>query len=189
VPRPAPAEDDDTAAFHVLRRDVGPFRVAHNRYPAQHHIPQHEHHTATIYLVLTGGHVERSRSDEVDCARGSVVFSPPGTRHSDAYGTDGGEALLIDLPRHVLDSVREAGAELTEPVHVASGASRAFAPASTILLRNTSPSPSSRASAACIPFIWPRRFAAASARVSASTFAHCARARATRAAHDGSARH
>ncbi|HEY0160965.1 MAG TPA: helix-turn-helix domain-containing protein [Thermoanaerobaculia bacterium] len=119
--RSAADVDDDTAAYHVLRRDVGPFRVAHNRYPARHCIPDHEHATATIYLVLTGGHVERSRSEEVDCARGSVVFSPPGTRHSDAYGTAGGEALLVELPSHVLHQVCEAGAELTAPLHVAAG--------------------------------------------------------------------
>jgi mannose-6-phosphate isomerase-like protein (cupin superfamily) len=111
--------DARTAAYHVLRRDVGPFRVAHNRYPARHRIAEHEHATATIYLVLTGGHVERSRSDEVDCGRGSVVFSPAGTRHSDAYGAAGGEALLIELPSHVLDEVGDA--ELAEPLHVAAG--------------------------------------------------------------------
>ncbi|HVG25111.1 MAG TPA: AraC family transcriptional regulator [Thermoanaerobaculia bacterium] len=113
--------DDDSAAYHVLRRDVGPFRVIHNRYPSRHRIEVHEHATATIYLVLTGGHVESSGTGDVDCGRGSVVFSPPGTRHADAYGDAGGEALLLELPPHVLESVHEAGAQLSAPVHIAGG--------------------------------------------------------------------
>ena len=121
MPRSAAAEDDD-AAYHVLRRDVGPFRVTHNRYPSRHRIEEHEHATATIYLVLTGGHVERSNIEDVECARGSVVFSPAGTRHRDEYGAAGGEALLIELPPHVLDAACEAGAHLSAPLHVASGA-------------------------------------------------------------------
>ena len=114
---PASCQED----FHVSHQEVGPFAVVHNRYPARHLLEEHEHEVATIYLVLRGSHVEQSRGSDIDCRDGSVIFSPQGAKHSDHYGTAGGEAFLIELPQRVLARARDGGVRLDEPVHLAAG--------------------------------------------------------------------
>jgi AraC family transcriptional regulator len=107
--------------FHVGHRDVGGYNVVHNHYPSGHRIGEHEHDSATLYLVLRGNHSEVTRGKTVECGKGSVVFSPLGARHSDRYGTAGGEAFLIELPDAVLDRAREGGVRLEEPCHIPGG--------------------------------------------------------------------
>lgn len=112
-----PCHDD----FHVTHQRVGAFTAVHNRYPARYRLEEHEHEVATIYLVLRGSHVEQAARSAVECTTGSVVFSPQGARHADAYGTDGGEAFLIEIPMHVMETVREGGARPDEPRHLRFG--------------------------------------------------------------------
>ncbi|MFP5246136.1 MAG: helix-turn-helix domain-containing protein [Thermoanaerobaculia bacterium] len=113
----APATCDEQ--FHVSHHAVGPFTILHNRYPAEYLLEEHEHEVATVYLVLSGSHEERSRRSSTECSRGSVIFSPRGARHSDHYGTAGGEAFLIELPQVVLARAADGGVRLDEPLHLA----------------------------------------------------------------------
>jgi AraC family transcriptional regulator len=108
-------------AFHVRHHQIGAFTTVHNRYPAGYALEEHEHEAATVYLVLSGSHTERSRRADVDCNRGSVVFSPRGARHSDHYGNAGGEAFLIELPDGAIERARDAGIQLDDPMHLGSG--------------------------------------------------------------------
>jgi AraC family transcriptional regulator len=117
-PAPRPTCDDP---FHLSHHTVGPFNVVHNRYPAGYRLTEHEHEVATIYLVVRGSHVEQATSTAVDCATGAVVFSPQGARHSDSYGTAGGEAFLIETPLQVMQTLRDAGVRADEPRHVPFG--------------------------------------------------------------------
>lgn len=117
-PVPAPCDD----AFHLSHHTVGSFNVVHNRYPARYRLAEHEHEVATIYLVLRGSHLEEATSSAVDCSTGAVVFSPQGSRHSDSYGTAGGEAFLIEMPPRVTETLRDAGVHAGEPRHLPFGA-------------------------------------------------------------------
>jgi AraC family transcriptional regulator len=107
--------------FHVSHHRVGPFDVIHNRYPASYLLERHEHEVPTIYLVLRGSHVEQAAGSSAECAAGSIVFSPQGASHADAYGTAGGEAFLIELPPRVIETAREAGARVDAPRHLPLG--------------------------------------------------------------------
>lgn len=115
---PVPACHDE---FHVSHHRIGEFDVVHNRYPSRHLLGEHEHEVATVYLVLRGSHVEESRGAADECGSGAVIFSPQGARHSDSYGTAGGEALLIELPCATLDRARDGGVLLDEPLHLPNG--------------------------------------------------------------------
>lgn len=105
--------------FHVSHHSIGAYTVLHNRYPARYVLEEHEHEVATVYSVLRGAHREQSRGSSIECAGGSVIFSPRGARHSDHYGTAGGEAFLIELPASLLERAREGGVALEDPLHLA----------------------------------------------------------------------
>ncbi|HYC88623.1 MAG TPA: AraC family transcriptional regulator [Thermoanaerobaculia bacterium] len=107
--------------FHVRHHRVGELGVVHNRYPAHYALEEHEHAAATVYLVLRGGHEERSRGAVHECADGAVIFSPRGARHSDRYGKRGGEAFLIELPDGVLERAGAGGVVLDGPLYLDGG--------------------------------------------------------------------
>jgi AraC family transcriptional regulator len=121
MPRTDAIDDAEAVAHHLLRRQVGEFRTVHNSFPARYELGEHEHAQATVYLVVRGSHVERSRSGDIDCTAGSVVFSPAGARHSDHYGNTGGQAFLVVIPQRLLEHALEAGIRLDEPRHAAFG--------------------------------------------------------------------
>lgn len=120
MPLQAGGCDDE---FHLRHHQIGAFTAVHNQYPASYALEEHEHEMATVYLVLRGNHVERTRRrGDVECGRGSVIFSPRGARHSDHYGSAGGEAFLIELPAMLLERVKDGGVLLDDPLHIAGGA-------------------------------------------------------------------
>ncbi|HEX8618477.1 MAG TPA: AraC family ligand binding domain-containing protein, partial [Thermoanaerobaculia bacterium] len=110
-------DDSEARAHHVWSAQIGAYRGIQNSFPAGYRIAEHEHSAATVYLVLRGGHTEVARNGRVDCAAGTVVFSPPGARHADHYGAGGGEAFLVAVPESLLLRGREAGIRLDETVH------------------------------------------------------------------------
>jgi len=110
-------DDPEARAHHVWSAQIGTYRGIENSFPASYRIAEHEHAAATVYLVLRGGHTEVARNGRVECATGTVVFSPPGARHADHYGPRGGEAFLVAVPESLLLRGREAGIRLEQTVH------------------------------------------------------------------------
>jgi AraC family transcriptional regulator len=58
----------------------------------------HDHEAPNINFVLGGSHVERFRSREMYCGRGSLVVKPGGAVHANQYGHAGSHAVIVEFP-------------------------------------------------------------------------------------------
>lgn len=72
-------------------------------------LPQHEHPSAYVCVVLAGAFVESGLNLELERRAGDIVFHPPGERHADQFGAAGARCLNLDV--HVArPAVRRASA-------------------------------------------------------------------------------
>jgi AraC family transcriptional regulator len=93
-------------SFHLAARDFGGFSLAHNRYPPHYDLPNHDHPTASIYLVLAGSHIEKSERQTREYCEGTTAARDHG--------------LVIDEPHETTDPevsgvLRRAYRELRAP--------------------------------------------------------------------------
>ena len=97
LPRPS-IRSDQTAELGMARtRVLGGFRLKEFAQRPHRRLPWHEHRDASICFVVAGSYAERMRGQDRECASHSVVFKPPGERHADQFGPDGGTCLLIEI--------------------------------------------------------------------------------------------
>jgi AraC family transcriptional regulator len=86
-------------------RVMGGFRLKEFAQPPQRRLPWHEHRDASICFVVAGTYAERMRGQDRECAAHAVVFKPPGERHADQFGREGGTCLLIEIGPDRLEAI------------------------------------------------------------------------------------
>jgi AraC family transcriptional regulator len=96
-----PAADLGMARTRVM----GGFRLKEFSQPPHRRLPWHEHRDASICFVVAGSYAERMRGQDRECAPHAMIFKPPGERHADRFGREGGTCLLIEIGPERLETL------------------------------------------------------------------------------------
>lgn len=96
--------------YHVRQRAAAGLILTETRHPPRFHIPSHAHDLHSFYFVLSGALTEYSDTVPLSLDTWSVVFTPAGHVHRNAFHDAGGRCFLVEL-----ESGRLAGAGL--PLH------------------------------------------------------------------------
>lgn len=107
--------------YHVREREIGGFHSTETSHPPGFHIPAHFHDLASIYLVLHGSLTEFYGQKKRECKPPSVVFTPPGEKHSNQFDERGGRCFLIEIPSSCIDRLAAAGVRLEVSLHSVGG--------------------------------------------------------------------
>jgi len=89
-------------------------RVVEWWHPPGHSVPWHMNDRPALTCVLGGGLEESLRSESIECGAHSVLFKPPGERHSNRSGASGAHCIAIEFPDlrlPTLQSVRRVASQ------------------------------------------------------------------------------
>jgi AraC family transcriptional regulator len=98
--------------YHLSEREIAGFHSTETFHPPRFHIPVHFHDFASLYLVLNGSLTEFYGSKRRDCRHPSVIFTPPGEKHSNRFSDRGGRCFLVEIPPVCFDRFTSAGIRL-----------------------------------------------------------------------------
>jgi AraC-like DNA-binding protein/quercetin dioxygenase-like cupin family protein len=104
----------------VIQRIALPFTGGHallKTYKPRLRLPPHSHDYAVLVLVLSGGFTETYARDEQTRAPGALRMLGPGELHSNDYGSDGAQALLLELPPATLSMLAERAITVAGAAH------------------------------------------------------------------------
>jgi AraC family transcriptional regulator len=106
--------------YHVREREVAGLIATETRHPGHFRIPSHSHELHSFYVVLDGTLTEFSRDLEWFLDGYSVVFTPAGHVHHNAFHGEGGRCFLVEFTPAWIDRLNIAGVALDRPRVVAS---------------------------------------------------------------------
>ena len=98
------------------------FRFTEKSYSSRSSLPTHAHELSHFCLVLSGSYQERMAARYFQRGPAALVYYPPEVSHAEEHFSDG-RHLLVEIDAIGLDTVREYGARLNEPVHLQSESS------------------------------------------------------------------
>lgn len=107
--------------YHVSERELGGFHSTETSHPPGFHIPAHFHDFASLYVVLRGSLTEFYADKKRECQHPSVIFTPPGEKHSNLFSNRGGRCFLLEIPPAYLERLSTAGIRLDGSLHSESG--------------------------------------------------------------------
>jgi AraC family transcriptional regulator len=107
--------------YHVREQEIAGFHSTETSHPPGFHIPGHCHDFASLYLVLEGSLTEVCEGKKRRCNSASVVFTPPGEKHSNLFDDGGGRCFLVEIPPSCVERLALAGFKLEESVHSEGG--------------------------------------------------------------------
>jgi AraC family transcriptional regulator len=119
--------DDDPAGarglrhYHVREQEMAGLLGTETRHPPLFRIPRHAHDLPSFYVVLEGDLTEYSERRESRLPTSSVVFTPPGEIHSNAFHGSGGRCFLVEFTSRWTDQLGASGAMLHRPLAAAAG--------------------------------------------------------------------
>jgi len=107
--------------YHVSEREIAGFHSTETYHPPGFHIPGHFHDFASLYLVLQGSLTESYGGKTRECKHPSVIFTPPGEKHSNLFSDRGGRCFLVEIPPAYVDRLAAAGVRLAGSLHSEGG--------------------------------------------------------------------
>jgi AraC family transcriptional regulator len=108
--------------YHISEREIAGFHSTETSHPPRFRIPEHFHDLASLYLVLNGSLTEFYDHKTRECKPPSVVFTPPGEKHSNLFDDRGGRCFLVEVPSTFVDRFALAGVKLEQSLHSEGGA-------------------------------------------------------------------
>jgi AraC family transcriptional regulator len=117
----APLPVQGLRRYHLSEQEIAGLWGTETCHPPLFNIPRHAHDLASFYLVLEGSLTEfydRNRRDLKTC---SVVFTPPGEIHSNAFHNAGGRCFLVELTPHWTDRLAASGIKLERSLDTSNG--------------------------------------------------------------------
>jgi AraC family transcriptional regulator len=117
----APLPAQGLRQYHLSEQEIAGLWGTETCHPPLFNIPRHAHDLASFYLVLEGSLTEfydRNRRDLRTC---SVVFTPPGEIHSNAFHNAGGRCFLVELTPHWTDRLAASGIKLERSLDTNNG--------------------------------------------------------------------
>ena len=106
----------------VLQRVALPFtggRAVVKRYRPRLRLPPHSHDYAVLVLVLSGSFTEACADNVQMRLPGALRILGPGEVHSNDYGPNGAEALLLELPSTTLSVLTQGPVTVAGTLHFA----------------------------------------------------------------------
>ena len=94
--------------YHVRERRIAGLISTETCHPPRFRIPSHAHDLHSFYLVLDGSLSEFSDRDRRDLSTQSVVFTPAGDIHRNAFHDAGGRCLLVEFTPEWTEHLAEA---------------------------------------------------------------------------------
>lgn len=115
-------DGDATAArhlieYHVSEREIAGLHSTETSHPPGFRIPRHFHDFASLYVVLEGSLTEYYGDKKRECKHSSVIFTPPGEKHSNLFDDRGGRCFLVEIPPIYIDRLAAAGVRLEGSLH------------------------------------------------------------------------
>lgn len=107
--------------YHVSEREIAGFHSTETCHPPGFLIPAHFHDFASLYLVLQGGLTEFYGNKKRECRQPSVVFTPPGEKHSNRFSDRGGRCFLVEIPPAYIERLADAGIRHEASLHADGG--------------------------------------------------------------------
>lgn len=95
-----PALMESRRVVHVA--DSRGLRVVERWDPPRRRAPWHVNDRPALMCVLQGGLEESLRSGSIDCGARTVLYKPPGERHTNRSGPSGAHCIAIELPEQRL---------------------------------------------------------------------------------------
>ena len=101
--------------YHLREREVAGLIATETRHPRHFRIPSHSHELHSFYVVLDGALTEFSREAEWSLDGYSVVFTPAGHVHHNAFHDEGGRCFLVEFTPAWMERLTTAGLGLDRP--------------------------------------------------------------------------
>jgi AraC family transcriptional regulator len=98
--------------YHLSELEIAGLWGTETRHPPLFNIPRHAHDLASFYLVLEGSLTEFYDRNQRDLGTRSMVFTPPGEIHSNAFHNAGGRCFLVELSPRWTDRLAASGIKL-----------------------------------------------------------------------------
>jgi quercetin dioxygenase-like cupin family protein len=98
------------------------FRFTEKSYSSDARLPMHAHELSHFCFVLAGNYKERIARRVFERAPAALVYYPPDVSHGEEYLTSG-RHFLVEIDFKSLDTLRDYGARLSEPVLLSGGPS------------------------------------------------------------------
>ncbi|HSE52941.1 MAG TPA: AraC family transcriptional regulator [Gemmatimonadales bacterium] len=119
--------DDDPARarglrrYHVREQEMAGLLGTETSHPPLFRIPRHAHDLPSFYVVLEGNLTEYSERRDCELRPGSVLFTPAGEIHSNAFHGAGGRCFLVEFSAPWTGQLAACGAALDHPRTPAQG--------------------------------------------------------------------
>ncbi len=107
--------------YHVSEREIAGFHSTETSHPPGFRIPGHFHDFASLYLILQGSLTEFYGARRREYRHRSVIFTPPGEKHSNQFSDRGARCFLVEIPPAYLDRLATAGGLLDGSLHSQGG--------------------------------------------------------------------
>ena len=91
------------------------FRFTEKRYSSRARLPTHAHELSHFCFVLAGNYTEKIAGKVFERAPAALVYYPPDVSHGEEHFTNG-RHFLVEVDFKSLQTVRDYGARLSEPV-------------------------------------------------------------------------
>jgi len=119
-------EDDPARArglrrYHLREQEMAGLLGTETCHPPLFRIPRHAHDLPSFYVVLEGDLTEYSERRDCELRTGSVVFTPAGEIHSNAFHRAGGRCFLVEFSARWTGQLAACGAALERPRAPAEG--------------------------------------------------------------------
>ena len=108
----APMPVQGLRQYHRSEQEIAGLWGTETCHPPLFNIPRHAHDLASFYIVLEGSLTEFYDRNRRDLGACSVVFTPPGEVHRNAFHDEGGRCFLVELTPHWTDRLAASGIKL-----------------------------------------------------------------------------
>ncbi|HEX5733983.1 MAG TPA: AraC family transcriptional regulator [Blastocatellia bacterium] len=108
----APMPVQGLRQYHLSEQEIAGLWGTETCHPPHFNIPRHAHDLASFYIVLEGSLTEFYDRNQRDLRTCSVVFTPPGEIHRNAFHNAGGRCFLVELTPHWTDRLAASDIKL-----------------------------------------------------------------------------
>jgi AraC family transcriptional regulator len=117
----APMPVQGLRQYHLSEQEIAGLWGTETCHPPRFKVPRHSHNLASFYLVLEGSLTEFYERQQRDLSPCSMVFTPPGEIHSNAFHNVGGRCFLVELPPHWTDRLAASDIKLENSLEATNG--------------------------------------------------------------------